>query len=325
MLETVFQSEDLPPADRFAYWRECLGNTHAPLEMTSEHADDFRVRQRVLRLGAVTVWPATFQPMICRRTPRLIRRSDPGTYHLSLVLRGTAGASWGKREVTYGPSDLHVQDSSRSVTTWAGGDHAIETVGLELPRELLSLPPGLADRMIGRPLPGGEGIGALLAGFLTRLGSDARGYGPADGSRLGTVLVDLVSALFAHTAEAERALVPESRRRTLALSVRAFIDRNLHDPELAPATIAAANHISVSYLHRVFQAEGTTVAGWIRARRLERARRDLADPALRGLPVARIAARWGFSHPAVFTRAFRAAYDVSPSEYRRARREPDPA
>ncbi|MFV2171690.1 helix-turn-helix transcriptional regulator [Actinomadura sp. LOL_016] len=78
--------------------------------------------------------------------------------------------------------------------------------------------------------------------------------------------------------------------------------------------------MSLSYLHRVFQADGTTVAGWIRRRRLERARRDLADPALHDLPVGRIAARWGFTHPAVFTRAFRAAYDVTPSEYRRTSR-----
>ncbi|TDC98438.1 helix-turn-helix domain-containing protein [Actinomadura sp. 7K507] len=323
MLETVFRSEDLPPADRFDYWRECLGRTHAPVEMTSEHAPDFRVRQSVLRLGAATVWPATFQPMVCRRTPRLIRRSDPETYHLSLVLRGTAGASWGKSDIVYGPSELHVQDSSRSCTTWAAGG-TISTVGLEVPKDVLSLPRSLADRMIGRPLPGTEGIGALLSDFLVGLTSGAGGLRPSDGSRLGMILVDLVSALFAHAVEAERDLAPESRQRTLLLSVRAFIDRHVHDPDLTPASIAAAHHISLSYLHRVFQADGTTVAGWIRRRRLERARRDLADPALHDHPVRQIAARWGFSHPAVFSRAFRAAYDISPSEYRRAGRSPKP-
>lgn len=318
-METVFVSEDLPPADRFGYWRECLSNTHAPVDMSSEYSADFRVRQRSLRLGAVTVWPATFQPMVCRRTPRLIRRSDPETYHLSLVRQGIAGASWGKRDATYRPSDLHVQDSSRSCTTWAESDRGetISTVGLEIPRTLLSLPQSLADRMIGHPLPGREGIGELLSHCLVQLSSDPDAYRPSDGPRLGTVLVDLVSALFAHTLEAERALVPESRQRALVLRVRAFIDQHLHDPDLTPASIAAAHHISISYLYRVFRTDGITVAGWIRRQRLERARRDLADPALRNLPVHQVAARWGFPHPAVFTRAFRTAYDVSPSEYRR--------
>jgi AraC-like DNA-binding protein len=86
----------------------------------------------------------------------------------------------------------------------------------------------------------------------------------------------------------------------------------------APATIAAAHHIWVSHLHRLFGPRGTTVAAWIRRQRLERARRDLADPALRNVPVHRIAARWGFKGHSSFTRAFRAAYDTAPQDYRRA-------
>ena len=70
------------------------------------------------------------------------------------------------------------------------------------------------------------------------------------------------------------------------------------------------------YLHRLFQHDGITVAAWIREQRLERARRDLADPALRAVPVHQIAARWGFSHAAVFSRAFRAGYGVAPNDYR---------
>ncbi|WP_308429099.1 helix-turn-helix transcriptional regulator [Streptomyces brasiliensis] len=80
--------------------------------------------------------------------------------------------------------------------------------------------------------------------------------------------------------------------------------------------MAAAHHISVSYLHRLFQDHETTVSAWIRSQRLERARRDLAEPALRAVPVHRIAARWGFSDHATFTRSFRSAYDIPPKEYR---------
>ncbi|GAA2476954.1 hypothetical protein GCM10010276_11120 [Streptomyces longisporus] len=44
--------------------------------------------------------------------------------------------------------------------------------------------------------------------------------------------------------------------------------------------------------------------------------RDLADPALRTLPIHAIAARWGFPRAAEFTRAFRSAHGVPPSEFR---------
>ncbi|PYC79541.1 hypothetical protein C7C46_14400 [Streptomyces tateyamensis] len=98
----------------------------------------------------------------------------------------------------------------------------------------------------------------------------------------------------------------------------AFIQRNLHDPELSPSAIAGAHHISVSYLHRLFtqESQGETVAAWIRRQRLEKARRDLADPALCTLPVHAVAARWGIPRAADFSRGFRAAYGLSPTEHR---------
>jgi AraC-like DNA-binding protein len=58
------------------------------------------------------------------------------------------------------------------------------------------------------------------------------------------------------------------------------------------------------------------VASYIRDQRLENARRDLADPALRAMPVHTVAARWGFPRAAEFTRAFRTAHGVPPSELR---------
>ncbi|WKX74444.1 hypothetical protein Q3Y56_24725 [Streptomyces sp. XD-27] len=65
------------------------------MELRSDHADDFRAAQHVLDLGAVTVWSATFQPLVFRRTPKLIRQSDPETYHVSLVVRGAGRACGG--------------------------------------------------------------------------------------------------------------------------------------------------------------------------------------------------------------------------------------
>jgi hypothetical protein len=50
---------------------------------------------------------------------------------------------------------------------------------------------------------------------------------------------------------------------------------------------------------------------------LERCRRDLLDPSLGDVPVSAIAARWGLTNAAHFSRAFRAAYGASPVEYRR--------
>ncbi|MCF3144013.1 AraC family transcriptional regulator [Streptomyces platensis] len=319
LTERLFRSGDLPPADRFDCWRELVGRTHAPLEVLSDHRADFLAAQRVLDLGAVSVWPTTFQPVCFRRTPKLIRQSDPEGLHLSLSLTGALRTVRGEEEAVHGPDSLCVVDTSRPVDVHAGDDsHPHTGVGLEVPKALLPLPRHTFDQVTRVRLSAQEGFGALLAQLLTQLAKDTAPYEAADGPRLGKVVVDLLSALLAHALEADSSLPPETHRQSLVLRIRAFVQQHLHDPQLTPCSIAAAHHISRSYLYRLFAQEGESVAAWIRGQRLEHARRDLAEPVLRTLPIHAIAARWCFPRAADFTRAFRKAYGMAPRDYRNA-------
>ena len=98
--------------------------------------------------------------------------------------------------------------------------------------------------------------------------------------------------------------------------MRAYIAGHVADPTLAPAAIARAHFISRSYLDRLFEDEPRTVAEQIRDARLERCRRDLADPRLADRTVLEVALGWGFQSAAHFSRAFRARYGMSPRDAR---------
>ncbi|GIG90416.1 AraC family transcriptional regulator [Plantactinospora endophytica] len=325
MIEAAaFRTEDLPVADRFGVWCERLADLTAPMVMTSDHAADYRAKARILQLGAAQVWPTALQPIRCRRTPGLVRRSAPELYHLSLVLNGTFDIHQNGEHGVHRRHDLYVVDMSRPFDCGLVGGHRLAGIGMEIPKALLPLPESKVEKLLARRLPGRDGFGALLAGFLTRLSANADGYRPADGPRLGTVLVDLISALFAHALDAEHELPPGTHRRSLTLRIRAFVQQHLHDPQLTVSAVAAAHHISVSYLHRLFETEDVTVAAWIREQRLERARRDLVDPVLRTTPIHEIGRRWGFAHPAAFSRTFRSVHGVSPTVYRRKQFQPGP-
>ncbi|WP_331769253.1 helix-turn-helix domain-containing protein (plasmid) [Embleya sp. NBC_00888] len=321
MIETVFSSEAVAVGDRFDFWREHLAQAYAPAELSSDHASDFRVSDRVLTLGTTTVIAALAPTMMVRRTSKLIRQSDPEAYHLTLARRGTLSIT--PRERFSRPNlchayDLVVLDTSRPIDIHVKADDGrVPGLAALVPRSLLPLPAGRADALFARQVSGREGIASLLVGFLVQLTEDTRSYGPADGPRLGTVLVDLVTALFAQLLEAEGALGTEARQRTLILRIQEFIQQNLTDPQLSPGTVAAAHHISLSYLHRLFRERDTTVASSIRRQRLERCYRDLTDSSMSALAIHAIAARWGFSDTTHFSRVFRHEYGMTPRDCRK--------
>ncbi|MFI0875027.1 helix-turn-helix domain-containing protein [Streptomyces parvus] len=323
-----FRTDTMPRGDRFAYWHQYMADVVAPMEISSPHAADFRAEYRLLRIEDAALWPTQAPASRYRRTPRLIRQSDPGLLHMTLVQPGSGPVQveQDRAHSAVPPHDVYFIDTSKPCEV-ATVDAPIRGIGLDLPRSQLPLPPSTSlDGVVGRRLSGRHGFGALISQVLLHLVDQAEAHGPADGPRLYRVLLDLTAGLLAEGLDQEPALSPEARSRNLVLAVRSFIGGSLHDPRLTPAAVAAAHHISTRHLHRLFQQEGTTVAALIRNRRLERARRELADPGLADTPVHVIAARCGFGSPAHFSRVFRAAHGMSPSDYRygeiRASNEP---
>ncbi len=96
------------------------------------------------------------------------------------------------------------------------------------------------------------------------------------------------------------------------------VERSLGDPDLTPTVVASRVGISTRYLHQLFSARDQSFGRRLAARRLERCRADLGDPALAELTIGEIGWRNGFTDPSYLARAFRRAYGVSPGEHRRA-------
>ncbi|MFJ9809246.1 helix-turn-helix domain-containing protein [Streptomyces sp. NPDC101158] len=186
---------------------------------------------------------------------------------------------------------------------------------LRLPRRILPLSSGRADGLLAVPLRANAGAAALLGPYLAGLPGAARGCGPAELGRLGSIAVDLAATAIAAQLDVQESLPTETRQAVTLAEIKAFIAQNLPDPELTPSAIAARHHLSVRTLHALFRDEPESVAASIRRRRLERCVADLADPGLRHRTIGDIAARWGLAaHD--FSRSFRRAYGISPGEYR---------
>ena len=93
--------------------------------------------------------------------------------------------------------------------------------------------------------------------------------------------------------------------------------------DLAPANTARELGISVRQLHLLFGPTGTTFSRYVLSRRLERARLKLAlEPRRKILDVAFAC---GIESSTVFYRAFRDAFGITPTGYRRSLLGTEPA
>ncbi len=318
-LHTSTSTDGVPAADRLPYFRDLLLANMPPAEVYGDPDAEFSAEVETGAFGSVRLMSLTGHTpgrRGLRRTPALVRRADPHGYGLIIYEEGRAFLEHDHRLAACSPGDMTLIDTSHPYDGWYESGRS-RLVSLTFPRELLPLPAPIADRLRGARLSARTGVGALLRTFTAQAARDLGHYRPADAVRLSTTLLDLVGATLSAELGAAGVLPDDSRRRVLYERLQAFIEANLGDPALTPAAIAEAHHISIRTLHRLFAAHDRTVADWIRGRRLERCAGDLADPAKSDRPIHAVAARWGLTAAPQFSRAFRAAYGLSPKDYRR--------
>jgi len=277
-------------------------------------------------LGPVGLSAYSFSGVPEMRTPASTGPCDNERYRLSLfttngLLRAEEDQAGQAGVDVLTLHDERLPHGFRAMSGSGGGGDigSGKMVTLHFPKAALPLrPPALAP-LFARQLPADSGMGAILARYLASVASalEKGEVGEREGEHLGTVALDLAVMTLTAWAGVGDVTAPESHRQALLAKIETFIERNLGDPDFTPSVIAGHHHSSVGHLHRLFQARELTIAAWIRHRRLERCRADLADPRHRTRPVFAIGVRWGFRSAAEFSRAFRVAYGSAPGHYRR--------
>ncbi len=312
-MREVYRALDEPAPSREEYWRNLISDTYLPMDIRFD--DELNGSDQVVtgQLGAIRVTQASSSPGWVERTEKHIRRSDLDLCKLLVHSAGRVVGQQHGRETVLGPGDLTIVDMTHPFRCLHSSFTAICVL---FPLNLTPLGPDDVSRLAGQRIRGDRGSGALISSLIRQLPSYLNQDNGAAGARLGSVVLDLFASAVAESTGLATALEPDVRRRALLTRVHAFIEQRLGDPDLSPAIVAAAHHISLRYLHKLFQEQGTTVAGWIRTRRLERCRNDLLDTDTPDRPVAAIAAARGFTSASHFSRVFRDRYGMPPALFR---------
>lgn len=319
----VLRADEAPAKSRLADWCDRITGIIGPHEVRAPYGIDARDRLVVGEVGPVLVgdmWSG--RPAWVHRSRRNILRSDADDElcKVHVMARGHGVVRQDGRDARLGPGDFAFVDLSRPAH-WDMSPMRCVVIGF--PRRLLPLETDGTARLTAVRVRGDRGVGRLVSSLARQLPrqlgdpSPASPASPAVATRLGTAILDLLTVALASQVDGSAQVPVQTQQRALLVRVHAFIEERLSDPGLSPAVIAAAHHMSVRSLYNLFEDQETTVASWIRRRRLERCRRDLLDATQRTVPVSTIAARWGLTNPAHFSRAFRAAYGMAPIDYRR--------
>ncbi|MFG2958757.1 helix-turn-helix domain-containing protein [Streptomyces sp. NPDC048291] len=309
----LLNTDDVEDRDRAEFVHEALGATMVPIELHwPGHRRSVAAHGTITDLGDLTVCSGRTTAQRVERTAALARDSTEPSVFVNVQLSGSSMVVQHDREAVLRPGELIMYDSTSPYTLL--NDSGMTGHFFRVPHSALAMPHDMIRAACAVRLSPGHPVASLTHDYLRRLAADPALPTAVDADLVGHPSIELVRAVIAtHLRADESAAAPMAV--TLRTRILEYARRHLHDPGLSAEQIAAAHHISVRHLYKVLAASGIGLADWIRTRRLEACRQALADDD--AAAIGAVARRHGFSDPSSFSRAFRAAYGMSPSQWRK--------
>lgn len=304
MQVSTWTTRDVPPHEGFQYWREAV--CRAVLDVATVHPREnaFHGEISARTTGALSYISFQSSGHDIQRDERSATRACGQSYLLSLQLSGTAEIRQGNAQVSLTPGNMAIVESWRPFYVRFNGP--VSRVLAVVPRSVLGA------RIDGlRMIPGSVAFADLLADYVRRLSDPNLEVSEAAALLLGQNVCNLIDVTSSGSREKRR--VSQAVQRELLLR---FIGNNLRDARLSPTKAAAHLGISIRSVHNLLKPTAKTFGSWVLNERLQGCANELRDPALAHRRVSDLAYSWGFTDLSHFNHAFKASFDITPSEMR---------
>jgi AraC-like DNA-binding protein len=307
--ERRWSVKDIFPGDRFDAWCEIVAKTHLAfaVDRSGRSSDPFLAEVREQCLGDLALLDASVLPHRGRRTHRQVAENTRDVVGLHFLQSGRQAVEIAGERIVLGPGDAMLWDGSAT-----GSYEILEPLHkktLIIPRSVAATTFPSYRQSFVRVLSRENPQTGTLVSVLSLLGDQLAAMDSGARQASASLVMELLRSL-QNDGGRTPARWAGWQLRELALQ---YVDANLGDAKLSPATIAAAHAVSVRTLYSAVDGLGMTLAAYIRNRRLARCYDDLV---LSAAPVAEIGARWGFLNPAHFSRVFQQRYGMPPSRVR---------
>ncbi|MEH3155683.1 MAG: helix-turn-helix domain-containing protein [Gordonia paraffinivorans] len=325
---------ELSDNDQVGFWSDVLCQAFTPLDpqRSAEHrrrshaASGLPGWVRSRDLGSSNVAEIASCAQLVRHGRREVARTSDDVVFVNLQLDGQCRTEQDGRQCVVRPGEFAIVDSTRpyfldyrepSGTPDSPGLWRV--LSLRLPRE--SLAGVLADparAATATTFGSGDASAAIARALLLETWRQVPAMDDAAERRLlGLAHTDVTRAvLTARTSghDAPSAMAAADMHRLAAIR---HISAHLTSGRISAAETSRAIGVSVRTLHGAFERAGTTFGAAVRDRRLDACCRDLADG---DRSIASVAARWGYADSAHMSKAVRARFGCTPTEYREQHR-----
>jgi AraC-like DNA-binding protein len=313
MQRMVLSSDDVPTAERFAYWREAVteGLWGISGERNKDQETPFNGRVIVSRSGPLQHFRSRSDSYPVFRGPRDIARRTMD--NVVLVYREHSVVRWFAsdrgREFITRPGDLVVSNRGAPIALQPRGQFDYEAWWL--PRKLIAPHLPVSPSFRSLVLPGRDGVAGIVKAYLGAITEQLE----ALDDRETDLVADNFCRLVAVACGANAGEQQEAIRLARLEEAKRYITLHLTNPALTPEKAAAALKMSLRQLHYLFEPSGETFTRYVLRRRLEECRATLMNP-IGDRSVTDIALGWGFNSLETFHRNFRRTFGATPGEVR---------
>ena len=298
-----FDSAAVPDGRGFEQYRELYGIGTQVVRT----GPVMRAQLRGWRLDRMLLYDRRLHDVGHRRDARRVEADGFDHFTVTLLLTGGITVIHDEGTVRMQPGEALLLDTAAPSENRMDQAHLVT---IAVARERLAAITGAVDGLHGLVLSTAQvtlfrEFVELLLRNLPQMSRNAKMAAAGVLTTLLTVAIDNagIDRTGARSAQAER-----------LAQLRRVVNTHLSDPAFDVAAMARRSGLSRPTLYRVLAAYGG-VATFIRHRRLEHLRRQLANPAeVRTLTL--LATEAGFASASDASRAFFDRYDVRPSEYR---------
>lgn len=310
----ILSTDSIAPSKRFAFWQKVLTDKFVALDCEPTSDTRFRGHIGYLDVNDVSFMHVHGAMYRVTRGSTQILQDRASKVVITLQLKGRCRLEQDGRSITLEPGDITLCDSTRPYC--AEVDEPFEAVSMCLPRDKWTRRQGQTEQLTARAIKPATASGAIVCRFVHDLFTTLEQLDPIVIERYVDNGLNMI-----HGALSDQLIDCDSfhngSKTTLLYRAKALINESIHNCDLDREMIASGLGISIRYLHDIFHSEHITVCEWIWQQRLELCRQALCDPHSAGKSISQIAYDCGFSDISHFSRRFKRAYRLSPSEYRK--------